>query len=81
MEFKIGAVSKMTGLSPSGIRFLEEQGLLSPSGGRKGRAFRTSMSPARTRICGACLTTRAAAHLASAMLPACLPVRQRQRMP
>ena len=27
MEFKIGAVSKMTGLSPSGIRFLEEQGL------------------------------------------------------
>lgn len=36
MDFKIGTVSKMTGLSPSGIRFLEEQGLLSPSGGRKG---------------------------------------------
>lgn len=36
MDFKIGAVAKMTGLSPSGIRYLEEQGLLSPSGGRKG---------------------------------------------
>ena len=36
MDFKIGTVSKMTGLSPSGIRFLEDQGLLSPSGGRKG---------------------------------------------
>ena len=36
MDFKIGTVAKMTGLSPSGIRFLEEQGLLSPSGGRKG---------------------------------------------
>lgn len=36
MQFKIGMVAKMTGLSPSGIRYLEEQGLLSPSGGRKG---------------------------------------------
>ncbi len=36
MELKIGSVSKMTGLSPSGIRFLEEQGLLTPSGGRRG---------------------------------------------
>ncbi len=36
MELKIGSVAKMTGLSPSGIRFLEEQGLLTPSGGRKG---------------------------------------------
>lgn len=36
MDFKIGTVAKMTGLSPSGIRFLEDQGLLSPSGGRKG---------------------------------------------
>ena len=37
MNLKIGAVAKMTGLSPSGIRFLEEQGLLTPSGGRKGK--------------------------------------------
>lgn len=36
MEFKIGEVSKMTGLSSSGIRFYEKEGILSPSNGRKG---------------------------------------------
>ena len=36
MGFKIGTVAKMTGLSPSGIRYLEDQGLLSPSEGRNG---------------------------------------------
>ncbi|MBR1565847.1 MAG: MerR family transcriptional regulator [Oscillospiraceae bacterium] len=36
MSLKIGTVARMTGLSPSGIRFLEEQGVLTPSGGRKG---------------------------------------------
>ncbi len=37
MEFKIGMISKMTGLSTSGIRFLEEKGFIRPSGGRKGK--------------------------------------------
>ena len=41
---KIGAVAKMTGLSPSGIRFLEEQGLLTPSGGRHGTYRSYSLS-------------------------------------
>ncbi len=36
MNFKIGMISKMTGMSASGIRFLEEKGLIRPSGGRKG---------------------------------------------
>ncbi len=36
MELKIGQVSKMTGLSSSGIRFLEEEGIIVPSNGRKG---------------------------------------------
>ncbi len=36
MEFKIGLISKMTGLSASGIRYLEEKGFIKPSGGRKG---------------------------------------------
>ena len=44
MDFKIGTVAKMTGLSPSGIRFLEDQGLLSPSGGRKGSYRSYSLS-------------------------------------
>ncbi len=48
MEFKIGTIAKMTGLSPSGIRFLEEQGVLSPSGGRKGRYRSYSMSDVST---------------------------------
>lgn len=50
MEFKIGAVSKMTGLSPSGIRFLEEQGLLSPSGGRKGSNRSFSLADVSTLL-------------------------------
>lgn len=50
MEFKIGAVSKMTGLSPSGIRFLEEQGLLSPSGGRKGSYRSFSLADVSTLL-------------------------------
>lgn len=37
VEFKIGEVSKMTGLSSSGIRFYEKEGILSPSNGRKGK--------------------------------------------
>lgn len=36
MELKIGQVAKMTGLSSSGIRFLEEQGIIKPYNGRKG---------------------------------------------
>ena len=48
MEFKIGTIAKMTGLSPSGIRFLEQQGVLSPSGGRKGRYRSYSMSDVST---------------------------------
>ena len=37
MELKIGEVSRMTGLSTSGIRFLEEKGLVTPAGGRRGK--------------------------------------------
>ncbi len=37
MELKIGEVSRMTGLSASGIRFLEEKGLITPTGGRRGK--------------------------------------------
>ena len=44
MEYKIGMVAKMTGLSPSGIRFLEEIGIVSPSGGRKGSYRSYSMA-------------------------------------
>lgn len=36
MEFKIGQVAKMTGFSASGIRFLEEKGIVTPANGRKG---------------------------------------------
>ncbi len=59
MEFKIGSVAKMTGLSPSGIRFLEEQGFLTPSGGRKGTYRSYTLSDVSTvldyrnyRMCG-----------------------------
>ncbi|MDO4972724.1 MAG: MerR family transcriptional regulator [Eubacteriales bacterium] len=50
MDLKIGAVAKMTGLSPSGIRFLEEQGLLSPSGGRKGSYRSYSLADVATLL-------------------------------
>ena len=36
MNLRIGTVSKLTGFSPSGIRFLEERGVITPSGGRDG---------------------------------------------
>lgn len=36
MEFKIGQVAKMTGFSASGIRFLEEKGIITPANGRRG---------------------------------------------
>ena len=68
MDLKIGAVAKMTGLSPSGIRFLEEQGLLSPSGGRKGSYRSYSLTDVSTlldyrnyRKCG--LSQEAILHL------------------
>lgn len=50
MDLRIGAVAKMTGLSPSGIRFLEEQGLLSPSGGRKGSYRSYSLADVSTLL-------------------------------
>ena len=50
MELKIGTVAKMTGLSPSGIRFLEDEGLLSPSGGRKGSYRSYSLSDVSTLL-------------------------------
>lgn len=37
MELKIGQVAKMTGLSSSGIRFLEDEGIIVPSNGRVGK--------------------------------------------
>lgn len=36
MDFKIGVVSKLSGFSPSGIRYFEERGIVSPSHGRDG---------------------------------------------
>lgn len=36
MKLKIGTVAKLTGFSPSGVRYLESRGVASPSGGRKG---------------------------------------------
>ena len=59
MELKIGTVAKMTGLSPSGIRFLENEGFFSPSGGRKGSYRSYSLADVSTildyrnyRMCG-----------------------------
>lgn len=36
MKFKIGTVAKLTGFSPSGVRYLESRGVAVPSGGREG---------------------------------------------
>lgn len=36
MTLKIGTVSKLTGFSPSGIRYYEDKGIISPSHGRNG---------------------------------------------
>ena len=36
MKFKIGTVAKLTGFSPSGVRYLESRGVAAPSGGREG---------------------------------------------
>lgn len=36
MDLKIGIVSKLSGFSPSGIRYFEERGIVSPSHGRDG---------------------------------------------
>lgn len=36
MDLKIGVVSKLSGFSPSGIRYFEERGIVSPSHGRDG---------------------------------------------
>lgn len=37
MELKIGKVAQMTGLSSSGIRYLEDEGIIVPTNGRKGK--------------------------------------------
>ena len=36
VDLKIGVVSKLSGFSPSGIRYFEERGIVSPSHGRDG---------------------------------------------
>ena len=36
VDLKIGIVSKLSGFSPSGIRYFEERGIVSPSHGRDG---------------------------------------------
>ena len=36
VDLKIGIVSKLSGFSPSGIRYFEERGIVSPSHGRAG---------------------------------------------
>ncbi len=34
IKFKIGEISRLSGFSPSGIRFLEEAGVVSPTRGK-----------------------------------------------
>ena len=71
MGLKIGVVSKLSGFSPSGIRYFEERGIVSPSHGRDG-TYRSFDFPDVARLlecrnyreCG-CETPEIASLLAS----------------